>query len=125
MTELGFDYQDLLFDTQTGEISPKVWDLFLYRILKDNDPGAADYYMVAVKTGDEASKQEYQNNYFAYTLQALKDHIGSILYDVEQLTMKAQSYDLNTHPRVPVIVAHNNLVRDTFTMTQQVLESYG
>ncbi|KAL3802141.1 hypothetical protein ACHAW5_000226 [Stephanodiscus triporus] len=60
-----------------------------------------------------------------YTLNALKQHVYSILADVEQLTMTAQSYDLRTHPRVPVIVAHNSLVRDTFTMTAALLEQMG
>ena len=39
--------------------------------------------------------------------------------------MKANSYDLNTHPRVPVIVAHNQLVSQTFTMTAALLEQMG
>lgn len=122
---LGYDYKDLLFQTESGEIAPKVWDIFLYEILQMNDPGAADQFYVACKTNDEDTKQEFHNNFFQYTLQALKDHVYSILRDVEQLTMKAQSYDVNTHPRVPVIVAHNNLVRDTFSMTANLLEQMG
>jgi hypothetical protein len=123
--ELGFDFRDLLFQTDTGEISPKVWDLFLYKILQDNDPGSAEQFYVAVKTNDENTKQQFHQNYFQYTLQALKDHVYSILNDVQQLSAKAQSYDLATHPRVPVILQHNSLVQNTFYMTQQVLESMG
>jgi len=122
---LGYDYKDLLFQTESGEIAPNVWDIFLYKILQDNDPGQAEQFYVACKMNDAGTKQQYHNNYFQYTLQALKDHVYSILQDVEQLTVKAQSYDLNTHPRVPVIVAHNNLVRDTFTMTANLLENMG
>lgn len=122
--ELGFNFRDLLFQTETGEIAPHVWDLFLYKVLKDNDMNAANQFMVAVKTNDGAAQQQFQNNYFPYAVQALKEHVGGILNDVNQLTMKAQSYDLNTHPRVPVIVAHNNLVRDTFTMTLALLQKY-
>ena len=63
--------------------------------------------------------------YFEYTLAALKEHVYAILNDCEQLTMRAQSYDLNQHPRVPVIVAHNQLVFNTFTMTAALLEQMG
>jgi len=125
ITYLGFEFKDLLFQTESGEIAPKVWDIFLYEILENNDQEAADNFYVACKTNDEPAKQEIHNNYFQYTLEALRQHVYSILGDVETLTMNAQSYDLQTHPRVPVIVAHNNLVRDTFTMTASLLEQMG
>jgi len=123
--ELGYNFNDLLFQTQTGEISPKVWDIFLYDLLQNNDPGSAEQFYVACKTNDEDTKQQYHDHYFQYTLGALKQHVYSILGDVDQLTMKAQTYDLQTHPRVPMIVSHNNLVRDTFTMTASLLEQMG
>lgn len=122
---LGYDFKDLLFQTQSGEIAPKVWDIFLYEILQNNDQGAADNFYVACKTNDEATKQQYHDQYFQYTLDGLKNHVYKILTDVDRLTNQAQSYDLRTHPRVPVIVAHNNLVRDTFTMTAALLEQMG
>mmetsp|Transcript_19286 Transcript_19286/g.31650 ORF Transcript_19286/g.31650 Transcript_19286/m.31650 type:complete len:459 (-) Transcript_19286:72-1448(-) len=123
--ELGIDFKDLLIQVETGEIAPKVWDLFLYHILATNDPGAAEQYYVAMKSGDEATRQQYQDQYFQYTLDSMKQHVYSILEDVDTLTVRAQNFDLNTHPRVPVIVAHNNLVRDTFSMTAQLLEQMG
>lgn len=122
---LGYDFKDLLFQTQSGEIAPKVWDIFLYEILQNNDQGAADNFFVACKTNDEATKQQFHDQYFQYTLDGLKNHVYKILADVDRLTNQAQSYDLRTHPRVPVIVAHNNLVRDTFTMTAALLEQMG
>jgi hypothetical protein len=125
INDLGYDFKDLLFQTQSGEIAPKVWDVFLYEMLQNNDQGAADNFYVACKTNDEGTKQEYHSHYQEYTLDALKQHVYGILADVNQLSMVAQSYDLRTHPRVPVILAHNNLVRDTFTMTASLLESMG
>jgi hypothetical protein len=123
--ELGYDFSKLLIQTQSGEIAPQVFDIFLYKLLQDNDPGAAENFFVACKTNDEATKQQYADNYFPYTLDALKQHVYGILSDVENLTMQAQSYDLQSHPRVPVIVAHNSLVKDTFTMTAALLEQMG
>jgi len=120
--ELGYEYKDLLIQTETGEIAPQVWDVFLYEILQNSDPDNAGAFYNAVTGGDEATKEQYHGHYYSYTLDALKNHVYSILNDVDELTMKAQSYDLETHPRVPVIVAHNNLVKETFTMTGQALD---
>ena len=120
---LGYDFKDLLFSTQTGEISPKVYDLFLWDQLK-NDPNGENF-LVACKMNDEATKNAYHQEYFQYTLQAMKNHVDKILYDIDDLNMKANSYDLNTHPRVPVIVAHNNLVRNTFQLVKQQLDNMG
>eukprot|EP00581_Thalassiosira_minuscula_P005502 CAMPEP_0183747480 /NCGR_PEP_ID=MMETSP0737-20130205/67282_1 /TAXON_ID=385413 /ORGANISM="Thalassiosira miniscula, Strain CCMP1093" /LENGTH=464 /DNA_ID=CAMNT_0025983193 /DNA_START=218 /DNA_END=1609 /DNA_ORIENTATION=- len=123
--DLGYDFNELLFQTETGEIAPKVWDIFLYKLLQDNDPSAAETFYIACKINDEDTKSQYHNHYFAYTLDSLKSHVYTILSDVERLTMKAQTYDRGAHPRVPVIVAHNNLVRATFTMTAALLEQMG
>jgi hypothetical protein len=123
--ELGYDFKDLLIQTQSGDIAPKVWDIFLLDILQKNDQGTADQFYAACKMNDEGTKKQFHDQYFGYTLQALKDHVYGILRDVEQLTAQAQSYDVRTHPRVPVIVAHNNLVQQTFSATAQALESMG
>mmetsp|Transcript_25689 Transcript_25689/g.54634 ORF Transcript_25689/g.54634 Transcript_25689/m.54634 type:complete len:461 (-) Transcript_25689:151-1533(-) len=123
--ELGYEFQELLFQTETGEIAPKVWDIFLYDILQQSDPGSAQQFAIACQNDDEGTKEQYHGEYFAYTLDALKQHVYSILGDAEDLTRKAQSYDLQTHPRVPVIVAHNQLVSQTFSMTAALLEQMG
>lgn len=48
-----------------------------------------------------------------------------MINSVDQLTISAISFDLGTHPRVPVIVAHNTLVKDTFANTALLLEQMG
>ena len=104
----------------------KVWDIFLYGILHKSDPtGAAQQFYMACINNDEDTKGQYHQEYFAYTLDALKTHVYSIMNDAENLTMKAQTYDLSTHPRVPVIVAHNQLVSQTFAITAALLEQMG
>lgn len=123
--ELGYEFRDLLFDTQTGEIGQPVWDVFLYELLQNNDPDAANVFFTACAINDEDTKQQYHAYYFQYTLEALKQHVSTILGDVTYLTMKAQNYDLDNHPRVPVIVSHNNLVALAFTTTASVLEQMG
>ncbi|KAL7554012.1 hypothetical protein ACHAWF_017385 [Thalassiosira exigua] len=111
--ELGYDFSELLFHTETGEISPKI------------DPGTAQKFQMACINGDEGTKEQCHGEHFAYTLDALKQHVYSILSDAERLTTKAQTYDLNTHPRVPVIVAHNQLVSQTFAIVASTLEQMG
>lgn len=123
--ELGYEFQELLFQTETGEIAPKVWDIFLYKILQDNDRNAAQTFYQACRSNNEEQKQQMHGQYFQYTLQALKDHVDGLLRDVDTLTNKAQNYNVRTHPRVPVIVAHNNLVKETFWNVQRQLQSMG
>lgn len=126
INELGYDFRDLLLNTATGEVYPKVWDVFLYHLLQQNaDYETTNQFLVACQSNDETRKEQYHNHYFQYTLEALKAHVYSILHDVDYMTMKAQSYDLSTHPRVPIIVEHNNLVRSTFGMTASLLEQMG
>jgi hypothetical protein len=122
---LGYDFNELLFNTVTGEITPKVWDVFLYDLLQNNDPGSAQQFCIACQNGDESTKEAYHNQYFAYTLESLKQHVYGIMEDAQKLTAIAQAYDLETHPRVPVIVAHNQLVLQTFAATASVLEEMG
>ena len=123
--DLGYDFKDLLFDVNTGDISSQVWDVFLYELLQNNDEGAANEFWIACKTNDEDVKQEYHTYYFEYTLYALKEHVNGVLGDVTYLTMNAQNYDVSLHRRIPNIIAHNNLVYDTFVMTSSMLEQMG
>ena len=94
-------------------------------MLQYNDEEAAEKFYVACRTNDNETKEQYHNSYFQYTLQSLKAHVWSMINSVDQLTMIAMSFDLETHPRVPVIVAHNTLVKDTFANTALLLEQMG
>jgi len=126
--ELGYDFKELLFEVDSGEIAPKVYDVFLYKILKDNDQNLSDKFYRACKMNDENLKQNFHQQYFGYTLEALQKHVGSILKDADKLTQRALSLDLaepGVHPRVPIIVAHNDLVRKTFYRVQANLQNMG
>lgn len=121
---LGYDFQQLLFYTQTGDIAPAVWDLFLYNLLQ-NDPQEMQAFFYACTLNDEATKQAYHQHYFPYTLEALKQYVNGMLQEIDTLTRKANSYNVLTHPRVPIIVAHNNLVADTFLKVKAQLDAMG
>eukprot|EP00526_Cylindrotheca_closterium_P009372 CAMPEP_0113629762 /NCGR_PEP_ID=MMETSP0017_2-20120614/15456_1 /TAXON_ID=2856 /ORGANISM="Cylindrotheca closterium" /LENGTH=434 /DNA_ID=CAMNT_0000540185 /DNA_START=48 /DNA_END=1352 /DNA_ORIENTATION=+ /assembly_acc=CAM_ASM_000147 len=121
MEELGYKKSDLLFSKETGEISMKVYDVQLYAILQENDPDLAEEFFQAVMSSDEATKSQFHQQYWQYTKEALEEHVDGLLFDLEELSAKAMSYDTNTHPRVPVILQHNEFVKETFWKVKQNL----
>merc|ERR1712194_758987 len=125
MEELGYGYKDLLIGTENGDVAPQVWDLFLYKLLMQNGDPNLPAFFEACNSGDENAKQQFHSQFFPYTLEALKNHVNFILGTVDELSNKARSYNPMTHPRVPVIVAHNDLVKTTFLKVQQQLNAMG
>mmetsp|Transcript_21765 Transcript_21765/g.44750 ORF Transcript_21765/g.44750 Transcript_21765/m.44750 type:complete len:491 (-) Transcript_21765:285-1757(-) len=121
--ELGYEYKDLLIQTESGEIAYKVWDIFLYKLLLENDPDSASAFYTACTTNDEKTKEEYHEYYYQYTKDVMKSHVDSIIDEVNTLTAKAKSLPLSSYPRVPMIVAHNELMGQTFAMTKEILDS--
>jgi hypothetical protein len=123
MQQLGYDFSNLLFFKGTGEISNEVYDVVLYSILLKNDPGSAQGFYQAVVGGDEDTKNQFHNQYFQYTKEELQKHVDSTLADLDRLSSLGQSYDVRTHPRVPVILQHNAFVRETFLTVKQTLDA--
>lgn len=123
MEELGYTYSDLLFYKDTGEISPEVYDTVLYSILKKNDLDQANAFYQAVVGGDEDTKAQYHGSYWEYTKDELRRHVDGTLKDLSKWSAKAQSYDLNTHPRVPLILHHNEFVKQTFWNVKAYLDT--
>ena len=122
MQQLGYDFSQLLFFKETGDISMEVYDLFLYSVLAQ-DPDAQRGFYEAVMNGDENTKSQYHEQYFPYTLEALKKHVDDTLKELDHLSAKARSYDRSTHPRVPVILAHNEFVKETFLKVKANLDN--
>lgn len=123
MQQLGYDFSNLLFFKETGEISAEVYDVVLYSILLKNDPGSAQGFFQAVTSGDEATKSQFHEQYFQYTIEELRKHVDSTLADLDRLSNIARSYDVRTHPRVPVILQHNAFVKETFLKVKQSLDT--
>jgi SET domain len=123
MAELNLNFSNLLFYKDTGEVSPEVWDLLLYSILKENDPGLQRQFYQAVTSGDEATKNQFHQQYFQYTLEALKNHVDSTLRDLDSLSIKALGKDPSTHPRIPVILKHNDFNKSTFLKVKANLDN--
>ena len=120
--EMGYKFSDLLFYND-GNISPDVYDLVLYYVLKKNDPSTAQTYYQAVMNGDEGTKQHFQEQYWSYTKEELQSHVNKLLEDLDKWSAKASTYDLNTHPRVPMILQHNNYVKGIFANVKSNLDT--
>lgn len=115
MQALGYGFADVLLDTTEGSLSPAVWDLFLYSLLlQSGEQELSDGFLAAVTSGDEETKWSYQEHYMTYTIESIQQFVDNLLKDVGELTNKARTYDQTKHPRVPIIMAHNNLVLSTF-----------
>lgn len=120
--DTGYTFADLLFG-KDGDISPQVYDVVLYHVLKNNDQSLAQQYYQAATSGDEATKNQFVEQYWPYTKQELQNHVDGLLTDLDQWQRTASSYDLNTHPRVPLILQHNALVKETFDAVKANLDN--
>jgi len=72
--------------------------------------------------GDEATKGQFQEQYWQYTKEELQQHVDGLLGDLDQWSQTASGYDLQTHPRVPLILQHNAFVKDTFLKVKAKLD---
>jgi|Transcript_14311 hypothetical protein len=121
MKDMKFGFKDLLF-YKNGEISPEVYDLVLYSILKTDPNFELAPFFDACMRGDEESKNAYHSQYFSYTLDYLRGHVDNTLMDLDRLSAMAQSYDPQTHPRAPLILQHNMFVKQTFEAVKYSLD---
>ncbi|KAG7361718.1 SET methyltransferase domain containing protein [Nitzschia inconspicua] len=121
MRELGYDFSNLLFFKDTGDISMEVYDVILYSIL-GQDPTAQRSFYEACRIGDTETKNAFHQEYFPYTLNELRKHVDDTITDLDRLLAKAQSKDPRTHPRLPVILKHNNFVKGTFLKVKENLD---
>ena len=124
MEEMKFGFKDLLF-YKNGEISPQVYDLVLYSILKTDPNFELAPFFDACMNGDEETKNAYHGQYFSYTLDYLKGHVDTTLATLDTLSAKAATYDPASHPRAPLILQHNAFVKQTFEAVKYNLDQMG
>lgn len=121
--EMGMPFSSLLF-YKDGSIDPGVFDLVLYYVLKNQiNENEAQSYLTAYRSGDDYTKQQYQEQYWPYTKVELQNHVNKLLVDIEKWNNLASGYDLNTHPRAPLIIQHNSFVRDIFVNVKANLDT--
>uniref|UniRef100_A0A7S2NSD2 SET domain-containing protein n=1 Tax=Leptocylindrus danicus TaxID=163516 RepID=A0A7S2NSD2_9STRA len=119
---LGYDFSKMLFYKDTGAISQEVWDVVLYDKVLRNKPDVRQQFYNAHLQGDGATKQAIHNAFIMETSSRLKDHVDKFLEQIDALNNKGIGKDLNTHPRLPLIMEHNEFVRSTFENVKAQLD---
>ncbi|KAL7459918.1 hypothetical protein ACHAWC_011849 [Mediolabrus comicus] len=115
MEELGYSQNRMLF-YKNGGISDEVWDILLLQHVSSTKIGDKRALMEAHRTGDYATKQMLHEKYYGETSAMLLDHIETFLETLDKLSTKAgdRHRDLGDHPRLPLILQHNEFVKQTF-----------
>mmetsp|Transcript_20394 Transcript_20394/g.49055 ORF Transcript_20394/g.49055 Transcript_20394/m.49055 type:complete len:478 (+) Transcript_20394:190-1623(+) len=113
MEELGYAENRMLF-YKNGEVSQEVWDVLLYQVIQKI--GDRRELMEAHKKEDYDTKAWLHERYYPDTSGALLNHIDEFIEQLDKLSGKAEdrSRNVGDHPRLPLILKHNQFVRDTF-----------
>ena len=117
LVNMGYSTDTLLFYKDTGEVSEQVWDVLLYKYLGDTDVGKQQEFYQAHMNGDYDTKQSFHEYYYQQTREKLLEHIDDILSEIDGLAQKSEYGGLvagDDHPRLPLILRHNDFVRETF-----------
>jgi hypothetical protein len=121
LIDIGYNTDKMLFYTETGAVSPEVWDVILYSRLErkpelENDRRA---FHQAHMSGDEQTKAMIHQKHLPETSRALQRHVNGILAEVADLAVKMNSFNYSSHPRLPLIKKHNDMVTATFMRVKQ------
>jgi len=119
LVDMGYDQSRMLFYKDTGEVSQEVWDVLLYQVLASSDENQAHAFYQAHMNGDYDTKQAFHQQHYPETLAALQNHLDSFLEELENLSQKAKGKNLFVHPRLPLILQHNEFVKKTFLAVRE------
>ena len=115
MKNLGYSHSTMLFYRDTGAVSEPVWDILLYTALGEADPNAQRRFYDAHMHSDFATKSSIHEQCYSLTASKLAEHVDTFLTDLDELQRTAQYGGNPTeHPRLPLIMRHNEFVRETF-----------
>ncbi|KAL7491306.1 hypothetical protein ACHAWT_001142 [Skeletonema menzelii] len=126
---MGMDFSKMLFYHDTGDISQEVMDVVLYAKVLANikySPETGDVkqqFYDAHMNGDEATKAAIHEAYRYETIMAIKKHVDTFMDQLIALEEKSAGKSFEEHPRLPVILHHNQFVKETFSKVQQNLDN--
>merc|ERR1712127_1167327 len=83
--------------------------------------GYKDAFYNAHMTGDEGTKNQIAEQFRYETLTEIKRHVDTFLEALEELEKKSYGKSLEEHPRLPLILKHNEFVKQTFQKVQSNL----
>ena len=128
---MGMDFSKMLFYHDTGDISQEVLDVVLYaKVLEGlkSSPETDGYkraFYEAHVNGDEATKGQISEQFRYETLSEIKKHVDTFLESLAELEKKSYGKNLDEHPRLPLILRHNEFVKQTFLKVQANLVAAG
>lgn len=114
LVEMGYVHNRMLFYKETGEVSQEVFDVLLHQILSSSNIAKKRQFHQAHLMNDYETKQFLHEQYYHETSAQLLEHIDTFLYQLDQLSSKSIGRDFYEHPRLPLILRHNDFVRNTF-----------
>jgi len=114
LRDLGYAHNKMLFYKDTGEVSQEVFDVLLYQVLSSSNIARKRELMKAHMDNDYETKQVLHQQYYQETSLKLLDHIDGFINQLDELSAKSIGRDVNEHPRLPLILRHNEFVRNTF-----------
>jgi hypothetical protein len=91
---------------------------------------ACDYSQKEVRilahmSGDENTKAMIHDQFRYETLSEIKKHVDKFLDLLDSLERKSYGKNLDEHPRLPLILRHNEFVKQTFLKVQSNLIAAG
>lgn len=125
---LGNEPSKMLFYHDTGDISQEVLDVVLYaKVLTkmgytDNLGELKKQFYEACMIGDEATKAQFHEQYRYEVMKEILDHCNTFLQSLEALEKKSEGKSFDQHPRLPVILQHNEWVKETFLKVKANVE---
>ena len=125
---MGYDTSKMLFYHETGDISQEVMDVVLYaKVLTkmgySEDTGEVKkQFYEAHMNGDEATKAAIHERYQGEVMKEILNHCNTFLKSLEALEKKSEGKSFDQHPRLPVILQHNEWVKETFLKVKSNVE---
>jgi hypothetical protein len=114
LKDIGYAFNRVLFYRDTGDVSHEVWDVLLYQLLGSANAARRREFYLAHMNGDDETKYMMHQQYYSETCQQLLHHIDMTVLELDELSARADGRDVREHPRLPLILRHNEFVRRTF-----------
>lgn len=87
------------------------------------DPTEQRQFYQACATGDEGTKRGCHDRHFATTtLPLLRKHVDYLVNELDELSENTWRKDLERNPRLPLLMRHNEFVKNTFELVQENLD---
>lgn len=125
---MGMETSKMLFYHDTGDISQEVMDVVLYAKVLTKVKYSAEtgeikkQFYEAHMNGDEATKAQIHEQFRYEVMKEILDHCNTFLKSLEALEKKSEGKSFDQHPRLPVILQHNEWVKQTFLKVKSNVE---